>query len=506
MADRWRDRLRRRLASIRVRVVLGSMLLVAAALGIAVVVTWQVLLSRLDREIDLALVQEAEELRLLAGGTDPDTGEPFGSDVRSIFDVFMRRNIPIDNEAFYSFVAGEPYLRSFDAPRALLDDDDLVARWVTSVVPERGTDVTAAGEIRWLAVPLLESAGDDRPSSAPSPSSALGTFVVVFFPEAERADVLVAVRVIAVTGVVVLVISGLLAWTLAGQVVRPVRRLTETARSIHDADLTGRIPVDGRDEVAVLGQTFNDMIERLDDGFRRQREFLDDVAHELRTPITIAQGHLDTLGVDADSGEPDSSELADTIRVVRDELERMSRYVSDLLLLAKAERPDFLHTEPVDIGELVHGVLARVDGLADRRWVDDGGPPPGHTAVLADSGRLEQAMLNLAANAAEHTADGDEIGIGARVTDHVVELWVRDTGPGVHPDVLDSLFQRHARGASERISRREGMGIGLSIVDAIARAHGGRAETRPSAERGATFTITFPVQLGPPEPGPGGGP
>lgn len=483
----------RRRRGIQTRVVTASVVLVASALTVAVLVTWQVLLARVDERIETAMVQEVEELRLLADGTDPETGRPFGDDAAAIFEVFLGRNVPEPGEAFYTFVDGAPFLRSFTAPRELLELPALADRWAATTEPTRSNDDTPLGPIRWLAVPLL----------SPTDERVVGTFVVVFFPEAEQAEVLAAVRVVAVTGIVTLVLAGLVAWSIAGRVVRPIRGLTATARTLNERDLSGRFETEGDDEVAELGATFNEMVERLEQGFDQQRRFLDDVAHELRTPITIAQGHLDLLEAMTDDTETaEAAEAAEAVGIVRDELDRMGRYVSDLLLLAKAERPDFLHIEPVDLGELAAVVLERVGSLGRRGWTDDGSPRPGRVAVLADPVRLEQALLNLAGNAVEHTAEGDEIGIGITVvpggehTAPVVELRVRDTGPGVAPEVAETLFHRHTRGASARTQRREGMGIGLSIVDAIARAHGGHAAVRPTPGGGATFVVTIPLDTG----------
>jgi signal transduction histidine kinase len=230
------------------------------------------------------------------------------------------------------------------------------------------------------------------------------------------------------------------------------------------------------------------MVTRLDEGFRAQRRFLDDVAHELRTPITIARGHLEVLG-------DDPAERDETIAIVTDELDRMSRYVSDLLLLAKAEQPEFLAVRPVDLGELAMDVLQRVRGLAPRRWVLDNSPPVGIVATLGDADRIGQALVNLAANAAQHTCDGDEIGIGVAAGGEHARLWVRDTGPGVDRAVAGSLFTRYARSANSRAVRPEGSGIGLSIVDAIARAHGGAVSVASEPGAGATFTMTIPLTI-----------
>jgi len=470
---------RRRLGNIRLRVVVGYVALLAAALSVSTLVIRQVLLARLDDDIDRALVQEVEELRLLAGGTDPATGEPFGDDAKSILDTFLARSIPADNEAFYTLLDGTPYLRSFDAPPELFDDDDLIDRWASADRPASGTAPTAVGEIRYLATPL--TTGDE----------ASATFVGVHFPGPDRTEISELLRVVVIAGGIVLVASAALAWSLAGRVLRPVRDLTDTARDITETDLSIRIPVDGDDELAELGRTFNQMLDRLERGFRDQRGFLDDVAHELRTPITIVQGHLDLL-------TDDPAERDDAVAVITDELERMSRYVSDLLLLAKAERPDFLDHRPIDLGEFAQALVTRVRGLGDRDWVLDDAPPPGHTAILADPSRLSQALLNLASNAVQHTDTGAEIGVGVEVVTGatgapVARIWVRDTGPGIDPATEASLFQRHARGVSSREGRPEGMGIGLSIVDAIAVAHGGTVAVESAPGQGATFVVTIPT-------------
>jgi signal transduction histidine kinase len=467
--------IRRSLASIRVRIVVLYVLLLAGALAVAVVITRQVQLARVHREFEQAMAQEVEELRRLAGGNDPQTGEPFAGDVERIFDTFLARNVPAEDEAFYTLVGELPHKYSFGAPR-LFRDPQLVEEWSAVDRPttvSANTTTEGVGDVTSLAVPLV---GDE---------GVAGVFVVAFFPDMDEREVNEVVLLIALSGLAVLAVTTALAWSLAGRVLRPARELTRTARRITESDLSARIPVEGHDELAELGDTFNEMVERLERGFRSQRRYLDDVAHELRTPITIARGHLEMLGDDPD-------EQGETVEIITEELDRMSRYVTDLLVLAKAEQPDFLELRPVDLGDLAIDLSHRVTALAPRHWVLDEAPPAGMIAVLADPVRLGQAMLNLAANATQHTSEGAEIGLGISVVGNRIRMWVRDTGPGVDPAVAGSLFDRHARSANSRSKRPEGSGIGLSIVDAIARAHGGSVDVE-SRSRGATFTITIPL-------------
>ena len=452
--------------------------LLVAALSVSILVTRQSLLNRIEADISTQLAQEVEELRRLATGNNPGTGEPFGTDAASIFRYFMERNVPADHEAFYTFLDGRGFLYSFNAPPGLVDDPAIVERWTSTTEPTTGALVADEGSVRYLATPLL--AGDE----------VVGVFVVAFFPDADRDEALRTVRIATVAGFVVVVLTGLFAWSIAGRVLRPVRELTAAAHSITETDLSARIPVTGNDELAELGATFNAMIDRLERGFVGQRQFLDDVAHELRTPITIVQGHLELMS-------DDPHERTETVTVVNDELDRMNRYVSDLLLLAKAETTPFLRTAPVDLGELAQSLRQKVSGLGDRTWAIDAAPPPGSVAIMADPDRLSQAMLNLATNAVQHTRPGDTIAIGIEPIESGAggpgaRLWVRDTGPGIEPGLADRLFDRRFRGAASRTTRSDGMGLGLSIVAAIARAHGGSVSATNESIGGARFTITLP--------------
>jgi signal transduction histidine kinase len=186
------------------------------------------------------------------------------------------------------------------------------------------------------------------------------------------------------------------------------------------------------------------------------------------------------------SDDPGDREL--TMALVMRELDRMRRIVDELLLLAKSRRPDFLHPRPVELAELTVELLAAARVLGDRRWRLDG---LAEETVLADDERLTQALMQLVENAVAHTEAGDSIEIGSAVRDSRVELWVRDTGPGVGVDVRERLFDRFSRGNG---STREGAGLGLAIVASIADAHGGSVRLDSSPGHGATFTLDLPLR------------
>ena len=292
----------------------------------------------------------------------------------------------------------------------------------------------------------------------------------------------------------VLLIASALAWVLAGRILAPLHELRDTARAITQSDLTRRIPVTGTDEIAELARTFNAMLDRLEESFASlesafasQRAFVSDASHKLRTPITIVRGHLELLG-------DDPEERRETVSLVTDELDRMSRFVDDLLLLAKAERDDFLHLGPLELGALTDEMFEKATGLGRRSWLLAG---RAEGLLVADRQRLTQAVMGLAQNAVQHTQDGDPVWIGSAVDRGEARLFVRDIGPGIPPADQERIFERFAR-ASASARRSEGAGLGLSIVRAIAEAHGGRVELASDVGAGSTFAVVVPLEGAPP--------
>ncbi len=466
------SRLRQVFRSARVRILGWYVVLLAGSSLASALVAYQFLHAGLADEIEAALVQEAEEVSQLAGGRNPATGQPFGDDVAAIFDTFLRRNIPEEGEALFTLVEGRPYRTSNTPAYNLLDDQELVSRWASLTTSERSNVATPAGEARYLAVPLQFG------------ERTVGVFVVANFPATEEAEIIRSVQVVGAVSGGVLLVASVLAWVVAGRVLAPVRVLTATARQITETDLSRRIPVRGSDEIADLTATFNQMLDRLETAFASQRDFISDAGHELRTPITIIRGHLELMGDDPD-------EQRETIALVTDELDRMSRYVGDLLLLAKAERPDFLQPEPLDVSELTHRLFAKVQAFDPQRFrlaaVGDG-------VAVADPDRITQAVTNLADNAVRHADGTGEIALGSEVVDGHARFWVTNFGPAIPRAEHSRLFDRFARG--ETSANRDGTGLGLAIARAIARAHGGTVELRSTEEEGTTFTIVVPVKPG----------
>ena len=462
---------RARFSAIRVRVLGWYVLLLVLATMASVLLERKVLIDRLDARIDRQLALGADQFRDLVRTTPvaPDA-DPSGH-AASLFDTFLRENSPGDGGAFFTILDGKLHASSFRPPYRLARDPALLRRWAAAREPVRGRAGTPVGEARWLAVPVQRG------------STTEGALVVAAFPASARAEVDAAVRVAGTVSFSVLFLASALAWVVAGRVLRPVRSLTETARSIREHDIGRRIDVHGTDELAELASTFNAMLDRLEHALDTQRHFISDAGHELRTPITIIQGHLDVMG-------DDPAERAETMALIHDELDRMSRIVEDLLLLAKAERPGFIEVEAVDLATLGPDLLAKASALGDREWIL---ASTSDETVLADRQRLTQAVMNLAQNAVQHTSDGARVELGIRSHGAAVRLFVRDSGQGVALSDQQRIFERFARSRAS-LRRSEGAGLGLAIVRTIAEGHGGTVELVSVPGQGATFTVVIPLR------------
>ncbi len=212
----------------------------------------------------------------------------------------------------------------------------------------------------------------------------------------------------------------------------------------------------------------------------RQERFLDDASHELRTPVTIARGHLEVLSrLNGDAPE---------VGVALDELHRMERIVDRLLLLAKADQPDFIVPAEIDLEPFLEDIFMRWSEVAPRSW-KLGRLPSG--TLEADAEALRHALDALIENAVKHTEPGDGIELRARPRGGEIVIEVADEGPGVEPEALGRIFDRFARADAARTRDRGGVGLGLAIADTIATAHEGRCTVR-SSESGATFALTVP--------------
>jgi signal transduction histidine kinase len=218
---------------------------------------------------------------------------------------------------------------------------------------------------------------------------------------------------------------------------------------------------------------------------QRERQFVQDASHELRTPITVALGHAEL--VERASRDPEPAEDA---RIVVDELLRLRRLADRLLLLATSEDPDFLSRSPVDIGPLLTAALQRWAPI-DRCWRLEPSEP---AVVVGDPDRLGLALDALIENAVKHTGAGGVIRLAARRRGDQVAIIVVDSGAGMPADRLATIFERFARLDDSRSRDRGGTGLGLAIVKAIVQAHGGTVRARSAVGTGSTFELVLPLE------------
>ena len=465
--------------SVRVRILIT--ILVVSAIGLAGTgaASYLVQRQRALSTVDTQLSNTVDALKAVT--KDADTS---GSSVSNVLRAAMERLVPPENQAVLGLVNYAPtFTPSSKRDFQIQDDPELVKRIVveasaTNVV--RGTAKSTIGTVRYVIIPV-NVAGDDQ----------LGLYVAAVNLDAVLADVAQSFQGFLIVGLLAIVLIGLAAWFVAGRLLRPIRLLRDAAAANSATDLSARIPVTGNDDISELTVTINGMFERLEDSFASQRRLIDDVRHELKTPITIVRGNLELLN------SADRSDVDAVRSVALDELGRMSSMVSELSLLAESRTPDFVELAPVDVGDFTAAVAIKVRALDPARaWPVMVGSTG--TAMI-DVRRLTQAWLQLADNAAKYATKDTPISVGSDIgPDGGVEwlyLWVRDSGPGIPSEAHARIFERFGRLETNRGT--SGSGLGLAIVLAIAEAHGGTVLLSSDVGRGSTFTIRVPMNRPP---------
>lgn len=287
-------------------------------------------------------------------------------------------------------------------------------------------------------------------------------------------------------------------WWVLRLGVEPLAAMAVAADEIAAGDLSRRVDhVDERTEAGRLGLAFNSMLTEIEGAFReremteaRLRQFAADASHELRTPLTSIRGYAELWHA---GGLREPGQLDQAMRRLSDEGIRMSALVEDLLLLARLDQQRPLDLRPVRLDRLA------ADGVTDASAVE---PDRSITlesvpiTVKGDEQQLRQVIANLVTNARVHTPAGTPIHIEVTADDRTARLEVADEGPGMPPVILDHVFERFYRGDDSRVRTTGGSGLGLSIVDAVARAHGGRASVTSAEGHGSRFVVELPIAAG----------
>jgi two-component system, OmpR family, sensor kinase len=466
---------------IRLRLVLAisavTMAAVAGSFFVLHETTSASLRSRIDRELN---EQYAEfQQRALANGAvrDPATlraaadrfvaGQRYHPEAR-IFLISPQGLRPVTNQAR---IVDEEYAE--EARHSGESDEDRGAGIVNAGDGLTTISTDETGRLRVLTEPIAVS------------GTRVGTFRVADpLTSVDQALSSLRNKFIAV-GIGALILSVAIAIWLANLITRPLRRMAGVASAVDSGDLSHRIDYRGDDEVGVLAESFNHMLDRLEEAFRRERAFVSDASHELRSPLTVLRGRIEQLTDHAGDREAVGAEADELMREVR----RMERLTDDMLTLAKAERGGLVQRRPVPIDDFVEDLRRDLPLLGPRHYTVESSI---HGDLEADPDRLAQVLRNLVTNAVRHTSADGHIDVSVGAENGAAVFAVRDDGTGIEADQLDRVFDRFHRTDEGRSRAEGGSGLGLAIARAIVEAHGGSIAAESPPGQGATIRFSIP--------------
>lgn len=462
--------------NIRTRIAVAVIVLVVGALVLVGAILFAVQRAATEVRAIEALERAINEFETLATqGVDPATGQPFTGPER-LLEVALQRAELAPTEGELGVVDGEV---RWQAPEQVTfrpeQDRDLLA----SLLPLTGLGHSSTGELRtpighyrYFVMPVVFDGVAQR-----------GALIrlIDLHAELDRVNDVMRVYILVSSGCILLVAA--FTSVIAGRLLLPIERLQEAAAAIHEDDLATRVPVTGSDDLTALTVTINGMLGRIQSSVEAQRRLLDDVGHELRTPVTVIRGHLELM----DSADP--ADVTTTRQLALEELDRMGGLVNDLITLAKSDGPDFVIPQWVDVAELTDATLEKARALGRHRWRLSS-VAAGHARL--DRARITQAWLQLAANANKYSEPDSLIELGSRIDRDQIRLWVRDEGIGIAAEDMDLIRARFGRSHAGR-AFTDGAGLGLSIVGSIVRAHGGRLDIESKVGAGSIFTMVLPI-------------
>lgn len=456
------------LPSIRLRIAAwygGLLLLTIAGLGIAInILMARSLLDRVDAALDFEFAEAAE--RLAAGRS----AEALADAPAAFHEAYLLRVVGNDGRILAQSSALDG--RAMSIPD--LGGVEGPARHVSMRLGDLGSCRVVTGAIR---------AGTRR--RVVQITASLAPY------ESELAELRGVLWTILPAGLVVATLGG---YWLAGRVLAPVQRMTETARRISAANLGERIELaNAADELGLLGVTINEMLDRIDRAFAATRRFTADAAHELRTPLASIRAEAEVALLARRSPEDYEATLSSIV----EEAERLSRLADRLLLLSREDSATCLPYSPVRIDETVLAAVGNASEAAARAGITlhVGGLP--HVEVQGDSDLLRQVFDNLLDNAVHYTPAGGVVTVRGHCDDDRVIVEVSDTGVGIPIDALPRVFDRFYRVDVSRSRRSGGTGLGLSIVRAVVERHGGTVEARSTLGAGSAFRVALPTRRGP---------
>ncbi len=458
--------------SLRWRLAIG--IVVAFAITLTVIfVTVQFALARiLTNELDDGLVEDAQRVLAqvaIAGTTD---------DPRLIEDIQANASTREGRTPFITVIR---------------DVDGNAVRWTDGVqeqnlaLSQEDLQRVLAGEhLKWT----VDLPGDKeyrvRTEALTRGGETVGVLQVARVTETVTDPVNTLLAVLVVEGIVATLVAVVVALWLSRGAFKPLQKVVNVAAEIQASDLKRRIGARNQaEEVQQLADTFDAMLERLDTAFQEQRNFVMDVSHELRTPLTVLKGNIDVMLMDPNL-DPDQREQYERMS---SEVSRLIRLTGNLLYMASADAGREPERRPVELDVVCLEVLRQSRDLKQGVKVSLG--EEDEVRVLGDRDLLKQMVLNLVENAIKYTPPGGEVTLSLHKNGTNAELSVKDTGPGIPPEVLPNIFQRFYRGDQRGIMG--GTGLGLAIADRIARAHEGAISVESVVGEGALFVVRLPM-------------
>jgi two-component system, OmpR family, sensor kinase len=480
--------------SLGTRIALGvAVVLVLTLLGLGVAMT-RVTRATLTAEIDDRLITSVERAAKLAGpwvdgpgrrerDEDGPPRERDGDLTIAVPDVAGR------NVALFVFGPGGQMLLSQLSGYETAPDPP------PRLPPVPGPGATAVmGKI--VTLPAVDDSLRYRVLSRPGPAGT--TLVTAASLRSVDQAVNSLIRALAVIGFLALALASLASWWVIRHGLRPVDRMVETAAAIAAGDLSRRVPdAEPETELGRLGAALNEMLAQIEAGIRAReageaklRRFVADAAHELRTPLTSLRGYAELYRQGA---LPTTEAVSNAMGRIESEGARMARLVDDLLLLARTDQGRALEKEPVDLVRLTR------EAAGDFAAADPGRPLTtdldGSAVVVGDPIRIRQAIDNLLANVRAHTPTGTPARVSVQRNGAWAEVRVADDGPGIPAEDQTRVFERFWRGDPARgRTAAGGAGLGLSIVDALVRAHGGTIAVESAPGQGTAFTMRLPLR------------
>jgi signal transduction histidine kinase len=392
--------------TVRVRLLFTMLALTASVLLAAGATGFLLERFNIERSAQVDLDREAAGFITFAQNmTDPRTGQAIDS-TSTLLRVAIEQRVLGPDDGVLGIVDAKVEWIAADGTQLRLEADPVL---VETLLAAANASTTTQGRYRdgvhdllYVVVPVRGQ------TSANSGALVRATDLVPAFRSLES-----TYRLYAAAAIVVAVVAGLAAWAVMGRLLAPIARLRETAESISPDDLSQRLDVSGNDDLSALTVTINRMLDRIEALVEGQRQLADDVGHELRTPLTILRGHVELLD------PSDAVQVAQTRALATEEIDRMSRLIEDLLLLASTERADFVVPVACDAAELTDETFALVCHIDQRPWKL---AELAEVTLFADPQRLRQAWLQLVDNAVKYSPAGSPISIGSRLEDGQVWL------------------------------------------------------------------------------------